>query len=950
MNRQNNAISRGVAGKSISFQSQFPSFNLGRCLVIILILQFWVSLGSSQQIWVSGKDLVSEVNGRKNLSILSGLIESAGLADSIRKAENITLFAPVNDAFSGLLIEASLPEKMGAIKVIEGQLSGFKAHNWTRAFNHASSWFHQYSTAASFGTLIQDHYSELMRFESWEVTSSVWRNGEFVNRVKVVDNHNLETQFDYVLGLEHGIWRVDGVTRVSNNHSSNIKPISRSELVNILSYHVATQEVSFPTKKNDIPTLLNQQALEVSSNHGLFRVNGKRIVRPNILTKNGFLHTIDSVLLPPQKATQQDAPSENIVEIAQGNDSFSTLVDAVVAAGLVDALSGDGPLTVFAPTNDAFAKLDTALVEALFANPAKLGEILTYHVVPAKVLEADIEVGTDVSTLNGATFQVTINGEGGPQIGSSQIIDTDIEATNGVIHVIDEVLIPDGFMLVDGPTQNIVEIAQGNDSFSTLVDAVVAAGLVDALSGDGPLTVFAPTNDAFAKLDTALVEALFANPSKLGEILTYHVVPAKVMETDIVIGADVSTLNGATFQVTLNGEGGPQIGSSQIIDTDIEATNGVIHVIDEVLIPDGFMLVDGPTQNIVEIAQGNDSFSTLVDAVVAAGLVDALSGDGPLTVFAPTNDAFAKLDTALVEALFANPSKLGEILTYHVVPAKVLEADIEVGADVSTLNGATFQVTLNGEGGPQIGSSQIIDTDIEATNGVIHVIDEVLIPDGFMLVDGPTQNIVEIAQGNDSFSTLVDAVVAAGLVDALSGDGPLTVFAPTNDAFAKLDTALVEALFANPSKLGEILTYHVVPAKVLEADIEVGADVSTLNGATFQVTLNGEGGPQIGSSQIIDTDIEATNGVIHVIDEVLIPEGFSLGMPGDIISLRLDEGDSNFNMLILSEDQQNYLLQSSSNLEDWDDVETIAGTGNIIRTLITFNESETAKFFRVVSQ
>lgn len=269
-------------------------------------------------------------------------------------------------------------------------------------------------------------------------------------------------------------------------------------------------------------------------------------------------------------------------------------------------------------------------------------------------------------------------------------------------------------------------------------------------------------------------------------------------------------------------------------------------------------------QTIVEIAAGDENFSTLVAAVKAAGLADTLSSEGPFTVFAPTNAAFAKLPTGTVETLLKpeNKAKLAAILTYHVVGAKVMAADVSPGF-VPTVNGEKLSLTV-GKSGVMVDAANVVGTDIVGSNGVIHVIDEVIMP-------GTNKTVVGIAAGNEDFSTLVAAVKAAGLVETLSGDGPFTVFAPTNKAFAKLPKGTVETLLKpeNKDDLVAILTYHVVAGKVMAADVKAGK-VATVNGKKFKISIS-DAGVMVDKAKVQATDIVGTNGVIHVIDSVILP-------------------------------------------------------------------------------
>lgn len=280
-------------------------------------------------------------------------------------------------------------------------------------------------------------------------------------------------------------------------------------------------------------------------------------------------------------------------------------------------------------------------------------------------------------------------------------------------------------------------------------------------------------------------------------------------------------------------------------------------------------------KDIVDIAASNKDFSTLVAAVKAAGLVEALKGEGPFTVFAPNNAAFEKLEKekpGTIAALLKPENKglLTQVLTYHVVPGKVMASDVtklKSGTTVKTLNGQSLTVTISE--GVKVDNAKVIATDIVGKNGVIHVIDTVIMPS--------TRSIVDIVLADENFSTLVAAGKAAGLVDALKGEGPFTVFAPTNAAFEKLEKekpGIIASLLKpeNKQKLTEILTYHVVPGRVMAADAKAlanGTKVATLNGK--EISVWNTDGVKINNARVIKADVQATNGVIHVIDTVILP-------------------------------------------------------------------------------
>lgn len=285
---------------------------------------------------------------------------------------------------------------------------------------------------------------------------------------------------------------------------------------------------------------------------------------------------------------------------------------------------------------------------------------------------------------------------------------------------------------------------------------------------------------------------------------------------------------------------------------------------------------DDGKPTVLGVAKHDAQFSILVEAVQAAGLESTLDGVGPFTVFAPTNNAFSALLTELglsKAQLLADRTLLTSVLTYHVLPAKVEKAGVPLGKAITTVQGGYFKVEAATGGALTIQdgrnrSSAITATDVAASNGVVHVIDKVILP--------PNRNIVQTAQALPDFSVLVEAVVAANLATALSGSGPLTVFAPTNAAFTDLLTRLGRTkaqLLADTALLTSVLRYHVVNGRVLKADVPLGAPIATLEpNKTFTVdntlTITDARGNK---AKIVSTDVFTANGVIHVIDKVILP-------------------------------------------------------------------------------
>jgi transforming growth factor-beta-induced protein len=273
-------------------------------------------------------------------------------------------------------------------------------------------------------------------------------------------------------------------------------------------------------------------------------------------------------------------------------------------------------------------------------------------------------------------------------------------------------------------------------------------------------------------------------------------------------------------------------------------------------------------QDIVDTAVNAGSFNTLATALGAADLVATLKSEGPFTVFAPTDEAFAKIPADQLNAILADKALLTKILTYHVVASKLLANDVLGQSALTSVEGSEIRVSLNSNGA-FVNDSKIVATDVLASNGVIHVIDTVLLPPAETpeLLD-----IVDTAVGNGSFTILARALTKAGLIDTLKSDGPFTVFAPTDAAFAKIPRRKLNAILADKELLKKILTYHVVAGKLDANDVLSRRSIRTVEGNRIHVSLYRHAA-FVNRSKILATDVLASNGVIHVIDTVLLPPG-----------------------------------------------------------------------------
>jgi uncharacterized surface protein with fasciclin (FAS1) repeats len=272
-------------------------------------------------------------------------------------------------------------------------------------------------------------------------------------------------------------------------------------------------------------------------------------------------------------------------------------------------------------------------------------------------------------------------------------------------------------------------------------------------------------------------------------------------------------------------------------------------------------------KNIVETAVAAGQFKTLASLLTKTGLADTLATGGPFTVFAPTDEAFAKVPKATLDALAENPAQLKSVLLYHVVPGRVAAADVVKLSSAKTLEGRSLAIKVV-DGSVFVDQAKVTTPDVVASNGVIHVVDSVLIPKAAQVV--PAKNIVQTAVAAGQFKTLASLLTKAGLAGTLQGKGPFTVFAPTDAAFAKVPKATLAALAKDKAKLRAVLLFHVVKGKVTAAQAMKLRSAKTLNGKALGIRVSG-GKVLVGGATVTKADVTASNGVIHVINKVLIP-------------------------------------------------------------------------------
>jgi uncharacterized surface protein with fasciclin (FAS1) repeats len=416
-----------------------------------------------------------------------------------------------------------------------------------------------------------------------------------------------------------------------------------------------------------------------------------------------------------------------------------------------------------------------------------------------------------------------------------------------------------GTIIVNSGLGSVVDIIVNSENHNTLETAVIQADLAATLSGNGPFTVFAPTDAAFDALPDGVLDQVLADNDILTAILLHHVHSGNALSTDLFDGMEVPTLNDDILTVSIDGEV-VMIDMATVTVANIIASNGVVHVIDMVLLP------ATDDQTVMSIIANSPVHTILEEAVLAAELDGTLSGDGSFTVFAPSDDAFDGLPAGALDLILANTEQLTDLLLNHVHSGNVLSTDLSDGMMVPTLNETELTVSIDGMT-VMIDLATVTQADLTASNGVVHVIDKVLLPD-FGQEDTTVYSIIK---ASPIHTTLEAAIDAAGLGETLSGDGPFTVFAPTDDAFDALPTGALDDLLADIPLLTEILKHHVHSGNVLSTDLSDGMEVPTLNDDVLVVSIDA-GSVMIDISTVIQPDIVANNGVVHVINAVLVAD------------------------------------------------------------------------------
>ncbi|XP_014856499.1 PREDICTED: periostin-like isoform X2 [Poecilia mexicana] len=511
-------------------------------------------------------------------------------------------------------------------------------------------------------------------------------------------------------------------------------------------------------------------------------------------------------------------------------------------------IEGPGSFTFFAPSNDAWELLDETIRNALVSNVnIELFNALHYHMVNKRLLTKDLKNGLKLTSMyNDLGLYVNHYSNGVVTVNCARIIYGNQVATNGVVHVIDRVITSVGSTI-----QDYIEV---EEDLTTLADVAQTAGLLEKLGQPGFYTLFAPTNDAFDKIGGDTMERLLSDKDVLRALLNFHLLGSVQCSEAIMAGTSYETLEGNNIEIGCDGDSLTVNGIKMVLKKDIVTTNGVIHLIDQVLIPDS-------AKQVMELLGGSQS--TFGDMITELGLSAEMRADAEYTLLAPFNAAFTD------EVMSMDQSELKIILENHVLKNKFGLGQLYNGQQLETIGGKTLRVFIY-RTAVCIENSCLIRGSKEGSNGALHLMRTMLMP--------AEKSMFEILTENGNFKVFLSLMEAAGLTDLLRQEGGFTLFAPSDKAFAALTERELNMLKGDMNALQTILLYHLSNGIVIGGGLEGGVTnlLKSLQGSNLQLKFVNNA-VQVNSVLLPETDQMATNGVIHFVDQILYPEDIPVG-------------------------------------------------------------------------
>ncbi|XP_044522017.1 periostin isoform X6 [Gracilinanus agilis] len=515
---------------------------------------------------------------------------------------------------------------------------------------------------------------------------------------------------------------------------------------------------------------------------------------------------------------------------------------------LREEIEGKGSYTFFAPSNEAWDNLDSEIRRGLESNVnVELLNALHSHMVNKRMLTKDLKNGMVVPSMyNNLGLFINHYPNGVVTVNCARIIHGNQIATNGVVHVIDRVLTQIG--------TSIQDFLEAEDDLSSFRAAAITSDLLEALGRDGHFTLFAPTNEAFEKLPRGVLERIMGDKVASEALLKYHILNTLQCSEAIMGGAVFETLEGNTVEIGCDGESLTVNGVKMVNRKDIVTNNGVIHLIDQVLIPDS-------AKQVIELAGKQQT--TFTDLMAQLGLASNLKPDGEYTLLAPTNNAFTD------DTLRMDQRLLKLILQNHILKVKVGLNELYNGQHLETLGGKQLRVFVY-RTAICIENSCMLRGSKQGRNGAIHVFQEIIKP--------AEKSLHETLKQDKRFSIFLNLLEAADLKDTLIQPGEWTLFVPTNDAFKGMTNEEKEILMRDKNALQNIILYHLTPGVFIGKGFEPGVTniLKTTQGS--KIFLKGVNNTLlVNEVKSKESDVMTTNGVIHVVDKLLYPADLPVG-------------------------------------------------------------------------
>uniref|UniRef100_A0A8C3A2I7 Transforming growth factor-beta-induced protein ig-h3 n=1 Tax=Cyclopterus lumpus TaxID=8103 RepID=A0A8C3A2I7_CYCLU len=535
--------------------------------------------------------------------------------------------------------------------------------------------------------------------------------------------------------------------------------------------------------------------------------------------------------IPGEKGCPAALPLVNIYNTL-GVVGASTTQMYSERAQLKEEIEGPGSFTFFAPSNEAWAALPTEILDALVSNVnIELLNALHYHMVSRRLTSEELRHGSSFASMY-QDFHVHIHhySNGIVTVNCARLIKPDQHATNGIVHVVDRV--------ITAVSNNVHMLIDVDDDLETLRTAMAAAGLTTMLETDGQYTIFAPTNDAFEKIPQETLNRILGDPVALRDLLNYHILNHMQCAESIVSGTPMETLQGTVLEVGCDGDQMTLNGKAIVTKKDQLGTNGVIHYINELLIPDSAKV-------LLELAE-DSSVATATKLFVEAGLSSHLTGSEALTMLTPLDDAFKGSDTTMTP-------DLRKLMTNHILKEQLSSKSLYHGQELETLGGLKLRVFVY-RNNLCIENACIAAHDKMGRYASMFTVDKVLTP--------PMGTVMDVLKADDRFSLLVGAVQTSGMTELLNQQGALTFFAPTNDAFNALPRAELNQLMRNRQELSAVLRYHLGEGLLVKAGVGRGR-CSLVFQRNYTVYVN--------KVPVADADLMATNGVVHAVNSMIRP-------------------------------------------------------------------------------